>query len=444
MNIITRKGHKLYDGEKEFRFISINIPNLHINEDPLPHWHRVDSWEIENAFKTINLIGGQVTRTYTLSIKGGIRPGEHGRAHIYGPGEFDEELLKDLDKVLELANKYQIRLIIPFIDQWDWFGGISHFAAFRDKMPLEFWTDSQIIGDFKEVLRCVINRVNTITKIPYKEDPAIMAWETGNELECPDSWSEEITSYIKSLDPNHLVMDGKYGISLASLENENIDIVTNHYYVDRGKDIIGRLNKDIFLTYGKKPFIIGEFNHVSPNLIKELLENSVSRQVAGTLLWSLRYHNKNGGFYYHGEMDDPYNPCYNWPGFSSRVSNGELEKMNYLRVYAYKIRNLSVPPIEIPEPPLILPIKTPHSISWRGSAGAETYILERATSKSGPWVTISSSIIENMVPFVPFCDYPAMEGNYYYRMFACNKSGVSSPSNAVLTYYRKTATKQRI
>lgn len=44
---------------------------------------------------------------------------------IYGPGDFDEELFRDLDLVLALAHRYRIRLILPFIDHWDWFGGIN-------------------------------------------------------------------------------------------------------------------------------------------------------------------------------------------------------------------------------------------------------------------------------------------------------------------------------
>src|SRR4051794_19411632 len=109
-HFITRKDDKLFNGQEEFRFVSINIPNLHINEDPLPNWHRIDPWEVEDALKTIHLMGGQVTRTYTFSIKGGIRPGESGKAHIYGPGQFDEDLFQDLDKVIELANKHNVRL----------------------------------------------------------------------------------------------------------------------------------------------------------------------------------------------------------------------------------------------------------------------------------------------------------------------------------------------
>lgn len=436
-HFITRKADKLFNGEEEFRFVSINIPNLHINEDPLPNWHRIDPWEVEDALKTINLLGGQVTRTYTFSIKGGIRPGEKGKAHIYGPGQFDEELFQDLDKVIELANKYNVRLIIPFIDFWDWFGGIKHFAALRGKTASEFWSDREIIDDFKKLIHFVINRTNSYTGMPYKDDKAIMAWETGNELdECTDSWTAEITEYIRSLDQNHLIIDGKYGLSEASLENPNIDIVSNHYYVDRGNDIIGRIMADIERSNGKKPFIIGEFNHSDSVMVRKVLETAVDEGATGALLWSLRYHSKEGGFYYHGDPAESNNPCFNWPGFPSRNATGEIEKLHCLRESAYRIRKSPLPQLEAPEAPILLPIGTPEDIKWRGSAGAEKYSLERAQQQDGPWMVIADNIIEDSVPFVPFKDVPSSEGSYFYRMMAHNQAGPSAPSNVESVEYQ--------
>ena len=429
-HFITRKDDKLFNGQEEFRFVSINIPNLHINEDPLPNWHRIDPWEVEDALKTIHLMGGQVTRTYTFSIKGGIRPGESGKAHIYSPGYFDEELFQDLDKVIELATKHNVRLIIPFIDYWDWFGGIKHFAALRGKSATEFWTDRELIEDFKQLIDYVINRTNSYTGVPYREDKAIMAWETGNELDdCPDSWTAEITDYIRSLDKNHLIIDGKYGISEASLDNPNVDIVSNHYYVDRGHDIVGRVIADVELAKGKKPFIIGEFNHKDTQIVKGVLETGIEKGMAGALLWSLRYHSKDGGFYYHGEPSEPNNPCFNWPGFPSREVTGERDKLQFLRESAYRIRNCPIPEVDEPDAPILLPIESPEMIKWRGAAGAEKYILERAEQPEGPWMVISDNIIEDSIPFVPFKDTPPSARRYFYRIKAWNQAGPSAPSN---------------
>jgi len=57
-NFITRQGDKLYDGSREFRFISFNIPCLHYIEDDMQFAKQMpfrlpDPFEIEDALETI-------------------------------------------------------------------------------------------------------------------------------------------------------------------------------------------------------------------------------------------------------------------------------------------------------------------------------------------------------------------------------------------------------
>jgi endo-1,4-beta-mannosidase len=70
--------------------------------------------------------------------------------------------------VLAIANQKGIRVIIPFIDNWKWWGGIPAMAAFRDKQAGDFWTDDQLFEDYKDIVRYVVNRTNTITGVQYK------------------------------------------------------------------------------------------------------------------------------------------------------------------------------------------------------------------------------------------------------------------------------------
>jgi hypothetical protein len=78
---ITRAGDKLMEGDKEYRFISFNIPNLHLVEDNMAfeatnEWRFPDEFEITDALNTIKAIGGRAARTYVISIckKNGPNP----------------------------------------------------------------------------------------------------------------------------------------------------------------------------------------------------------------------------------------------------------------------------------------------------------------------------------------------------------------------------------
>ncbi len=96
-----------------------------------------------------------------------------------------------------------------------------------------FWTDATIIHDFETYISAFLNHVNSITGVAYKNDPTIMSWELGNELDsAPASWDTTIANYIKSIDSNHLVsFDSRFGLqNNNSLGVASIDLEQGHYY----------------------------------------------------------------------------------------------------------------------------------------------------------------------------------------------------------------------
>ena len=163
----------------------------------------------------------------------------------------------------------------------------------------------------------------------------------------------------------------------------------------------------------------------------------VSNGTSGAIVWALRHHSKTGGFYFHTDTLETYR----WPGFPSGAGWQETEKLNTIRSYAFAIRGFPVPQREVPPAPVLLPLTSPSSISWRGSAGAETYDIERATSESGPWTTVATNVSDSMTsggvyynPFEPFNDISAVSGQaYFFRMKARNVAGDSPPSNVSVT-----------
>jgi len=440
---ITRSGDKLMDQGKEFRFVGLNTPNMHIQEDKSflsEDWHRVNEYEIRDIFETIRQMGGTVTRTYVFSVVGGSNNPTQ-KSHINGLRQYDEDLFRDFDLVLKLANEYQIRLIVPFIDNWDWWGGTKQLAAFRGKQKGEFCSDSILKEDYKDLVHYVLNRKNTLTGVLYKNDPAILAWETGNELGIEnaegdakvfDRWTLEMAQYIKGIDKNHLVNDGKdcyrYGLSQDQLNNPYVDMLTDHYYWG---DYIAGCAKSRALCKGKKVFYVGEFNSDKIEIHEKLFDEVLSNGTSGALVWSLRYHTKDGGYYYHGSGADKTNPCYRWPGFEGPATN-EKNKMDQIRRYAFKIRGLAMPALAAPKVPFLIPESTPVQLRWKGSVGAASYVVERKTGEKGKWMVLDKKAMEDAIPYVPYSDKQAVKGvKYFYRIKAQNASGISKASNVI-------------
>jgi len=195
----------LYEDEREYRFVSVNIPNYFILEDRAAtygnKWHRVTEFEQKDACMAVKRLGGQVFRTYVFSVQGG-RNVENNLAHITGSNgniNYNEELFKDVDRGLAIAREEGIRMYIPLVDNLEWFSGFTEWANISGGG--DFWTDTTKKGKFKEFITWLLNRTNTITGVQYKNDPTIMAWELGNEIDkANDTWITEMAAHIKSQD----------------------------------------------------------------------------------------------------------------------------------------------------------------------------------------------------------------------------------------------------
>jgi hypothetical protein len=76
-------------------------------------------------------------------------------------------------------------------------------------------------------------------------------------------------------------------------------------------------------------------------------------------------------------------------------------------------------------------------ISFQGSAGAESYIVERAAEPNGSWTVAGDNVCDADVQYRPlFNDVNAPLGKgCYYRVKAKNTAGISQASNVVGPVY---------
>ena len=211
-NFITVDGTKLMDGDKELKFVSLNYPQATSDT----------AWESENAVKTIKAMGGNVTRSYTIPVYNGQNS---ATAYVTGVDEngqltFNEDALNSLDHLLDACNRHGIRLIIPLVDHWHWIGGMDGYvwlAGEADGTPTqsgfqdwawEFYSSEKCMDYFKQMITHLLNRTNSVTGVKYMDDPAILCWETGNEVgnrsqdeldEVLSKWTNEVANHIRSI-----------------------------------------------------------------------------------------------------------------------------------------------------------------------------------------------------------------------------------------------------
>lgn len=136
------------------------------------------------------------------------------------PGIYDESGFSKLDYAIYKAGQTGVKLVIPFVNNWDDFGGMNQYARwFKADGHDAFYTHPGIKKAYKDYVYYMLNRVNIYTGVKYKDDPAIMAWELANEPRAPSDksgntlieWADEMSAYIKSIDQNHLVAVGDEG-----------------------------------------------------------------------------------------------------------------------------------------------------------------------------------------------------------------------------------------
>jgi mannan endo-1,4-beta-mannosidase len=222
---VQRQGDQLTLNGATYKFVGASHYPLMISYSSNPQW-------LDAILQTASANGLKVIRFWAFNdgLDGGWQFGEpvnhQAPALQYEPGRYWEPTFRALDYVIKRANDYNIRLIPALMDfgltmggapQYSrWCGGNGHLLYFYDiqKHPA--------CGDlYKNMVKRILNRVNTYTGVAYKDDPTIVAWQLVDEPTLYDQadfsgeimrhWVSTMAAYTKSIDRKHLVYWGEIG-----------------------------------------------------------------------------------------------------------------------------------------------------------------------------------------------------------------------------------------
>ena len=285
-----------------------------------------------------------------------------------------------------------------------------------------FYTDARAVAAFEAYISARLAHVNPYTGRAARDEPAIAAWETGNELTAPADWTARVAAFIKAADANHLVMDGNYGIDATHLAIAEIDIVSDHFYPPN----LARFAAGVAAAAAAgKAYSVGEFGWSQGGPVDGLISACLAAPAcAQAAPWSFFPHADAYGFVQHNDGFSIHFPGSDFPS--------EFAIVQTMRNFSAAMMQLPAPaPYPTPLEPLVTAASAAAgTLAWRGAAMASTYEVQTAAAASGPWATVSppAGVTDNDAPWrVPGGQFKQGE---WVRLRGIGLDGAQGPFSA--------------
>ena len=328
----TEGARMLLDG-RPFRFVGANVALMYRDDDRA---------RMPETLGQAAKAGIKVVRVWA-SGEGGpndVKPiadfNDWPRTHSLRPtpDKWNEEELVFLDRVLVEAARNGLRVQLCLANWWRDTGGVTQYlrwagvdGADDDKYPfginneraMLFYSNATARRLYREHVNKIATRRNSISGVMYRDDPTIFGYELMNEAQCLTgrwterrAWMSEMSTYLKSLDPDHLIAPGEWGYRSAAERREwlldhalpNIDYCDVHNYprddtdsfVDSPKALGEFIDDRVAAAYSlTKPLVLGEFGMSSDGYkgftqvdwYRAYFENAVRTGASGAMFWIL-------------------------------------------------------------------------------------------------------------------------------------------------------------
>ncbi|KAJ4303661.1 hypothetical protein N0V90_002562 [Kalmusia sp. IMI 367209] len=203
------------------------------------------------------------------------------------PGKYNEKIFRGLDICLDELSKRGIRATMTLNDEWQWSGGFAQYISWATNASIPYppswnltkepqrptpgtgWGDYSNTTDgahsyneftdfaneiyvnevaegwYKDHIKAVMTRKNTVNGRIYNEDATVMTWQLANEPQSLGSyspsdplfpWISRISAYIRSLGPKQLIsvgLESKQGEAIFKAVHNftTVDYATTHCWV---------------------------------------------------------------------------------------------------------------------------------------------------------------------------------------------------------------------
>jgi len=271
---VQSQGTQLVVDGKPFRFVGANLDLM----------FRKDSrGQLAEMIRFAAAKGIKVVRVW-VSGEGGpddVQPFSKWKRDVWfrrTPGEWNEDEFVFLDRVIAEAARNGIRVQLCLANWWRDTGGVTQYLRWagikgaddnnypfgiNNEKAVLFYTNETARRLYREHIEKVAARRNTINGILYRDDPTIFAYELMNEAQCLTgrwterrAWIAEMSAYLKSLDPNHLIAPGDWGYRSAA---ERREWILDHSLPDIDYCDVHNYPRDDTDTFVDSPKALGEF-----------------------------------------------------------------------------------------------------------------------------------------------------------------------------------------
>ena len=262
MELIRSDGERLYRNGRPWRFL---LANAYYLADEIGQGHPEHALE---ALDAALALGMPVVRTWAFNDapwKSSRMQNDLGAPHEPG--------LLALDRVLAEAASRGLRLLLPLLDFWPWYGGIAQWLAWRgwpvtdedrdhpERYAARFFGDAQLREAYRARVTSLMSRRNRLTGLRYGDDPTVLGWELMNEARgAPDDWIDFAAAVVRG-NCTQLVALGDE----AAHDSPALDLASLHFYPEKHGGARGdesRFGCTAIRAAARRvtrPLIVGEF-----------------------------------------------------------------------------------------------------------------------------------------------------------------------------------------